>query len=191
VRLDTLDAELLAAMRRSGCYSLSVGIESGCDPILEAIQKRINTDQVREKVELIHRMGLKTTGFFVIGLPEESAEQIRQTARFARSLPLDHAQFSVFLPLPGTVYFDSYVKKVGMGAVPWKNFYTTDPVQWPGGIPIARLHRLQRQAFFAFYIRPRVVLNILRKLRGPRHFWHLLRRALAIFKPLDAARRRV
>ena len=191
VRLDTLDAELLAAMRRSGCYSLSVGIESGCDKVLEAIQKRINTDQVREKVELIHRMGLKTTGFFVIGLPEESAEQIRQTARFARSLPLDHAQFSVFLPLPGTAYFDSYVQKVGFEAVPWKNFYTTDPVQWPGGIPVARLGQLQRRAFSSFYFRPRVFLNILRELRGPRHLWHLLRRAIAIFKPMNAARRRV
>ena len=100
VRLDTLDAELLAAMRRSGCYSLSVGIESGCDSVLETIQKRINTDEVREKVELIHRIGLKTTGFFVIGLPEESEEQIRQTARFARSLPLDHAQFSSFSRCP-------------------------------------------------------------------------------------------
>ena len=190
VRLDTLDAELLAAMRRSGCCSLSVGIESGCDRVLESIQKRINTDQVREKVELIHRTGLKTTGFFVIGLPEESEEQIRQTARFARSLPLDHAQFSVFLPLPGTEYFDSYVQKVGFEAVPWKNFYTTDPVQWPGGIPVARLGQLQRRAFFTFYFRSRIFLNILRELRGPRHLWHLLRRAVAIFKPMDAARRR-
>jgi hypothetical protein len=136
-------------------------------------------------------MGLKTTGFFVIGLPEESAEQIRQTARFARSLPLDHAQFSVFLPLPGTAYFDSYVQKVGFEAVPWKNFYTTDPVQWPGGIPVARLGQLQRRAFSSFYFRPRVFLNILRELRGPRHLWHLLRRAIAIFKPMNAARRRV
>jgi radical SAM superfamily enzyme YgiQ (UPF0313 family) len=191
VRLDTLDAELLAAMRRSGCYSLSLGIESGCDPMLKTIQKKLETAQVREKVELIHSVGLKTTGFFIIGLPDESEEQIRQTVRFARSLPLDHAQFSVFLPLPGTVHFDSYVQKVGLEAVPWKNFYTTDPVQWPGGIPIARLRRLQRRAFFAFYFRPRVVLNILRKLRGPRHFWHLLRRAIAIFKPMNAARRSV
>jgi len=190
VRLDTLDAELLVAMRRAGCYSLSVGIESGCDPVLEAIQKRITTDQVREKVELIHRLGLKTTGFFVIGMPEESEAQIRQTARFARSLPLDHAQFSVFLPLPGTVYFDSYVKKVGFAAVPWDSFYTTDPVQWPGGIPVERLGRLQRHAFLAFYFRPRILLNMLRELRGPRHFGHLLRRALAIFKPTRAARRR-
>jgi radical SAM superfamily enzyme YgiQ (UPF0313 family) len=191
VRLDTLDADLLATMKRSGCYSLSLGIESGCNPVLKTIQKKLDTAQVREKVELIHRIGLKTTGFFIIGLPDESEEQIRQTASFARSLPLDHAQFSVFLPLPGTAHFDSYVQKVGLEAVPWKNFYTTEPVQWPGGVPIARLRRLQRSAFMSFYFRPRVVLNILRKLRGPRHFWHLLRRALAIFKPMNAARQSV
>ena len=191
VRLDTLDTELLTAMRRSGCYSLSLGIESGCDPVLKTIQKKLETAQVREKVELIHRSGLKTTGFFIIGLPDESEEQIRETVRFARSLPLDHAQFSVFLPLPGTAHFDSYVRKVGLETVPWKDFYTTEPVQWPGGIPIARLRQLQRSAFFAFYFRPRVLLNILRKLRGPRHFWHLVRRALAIFKPMNAVRRSV
>jgi anaerobic magnesium-protoporphyrin IX monomethyl ester cyclase len=184
VRIDTLDAELLRAMKQSGCYSLSLGIESGCDPVLKSIQKKIDSAHVREQVELIHRIGLKTTGFFIIGFPGESEAQIRQTVRFARSLPLDHAQFSTFLPLPGTLHFDEYVAKVGWGAIPWKNFYTTDPVQWPGGIPIARLRTLQRRAFSSFYFRPRIVLGILRQLRGPRHFWHLLQRALKIFKPL-------
>ena len=184
VRLDTLDEELLLTMKGSGCYSLSLGIESGDDEVLAAIRKHLTTSRVREQVELIHCVGLKMTGFFIVGFPGETEEQIGRTAAFARSLPLDRAQFSTFLPLPGTDSFDEYVGKVGWDAVPWRNFYTTDPVQWPGGVPIDRLRRLQGRAFAAFYFRPRVLLGILGEIRGPRHLWHLFRRALEVFKPM-------
>jgi len=181
VRLDSLDAALLALMKRAGCYSLSLGIESGSDRVLESIRKRLSTGDIARQVALVRAAGIKTTGFFIIGLPGETEAEIRQTIRFARRLRLDRAQFSTFLPLPGTPYFEAYLEQVPLSEVCWDRFYTTEAQEGPGGLSRSRLVRLQRRAFLQFYLQPRVLAGIAGELRGPSHFLHLARRALAIF----------
>lgn len=181
VRLDSLDPGLLALMRRAGCYSLSLGIESGSDAVLERIRKGLDTRVIRRQVAMIHESGIKTTGFFIIGFPGETRGEIEQTVQFALSLPLDRAQFSTFLPLPGTVHFDEYVRFHPLESIPWDHFYTTDVIFSPAGITTREMRRLQRRAFLRFYRRPAVIRGILGEIRGPAHLYHLLRRALAVF----------
>lgn len=182
VRLDTLTTGLLRLMRRAGCYSLALGIESGSDAVLRRIRKQLRTGQIREQVELIRASGIKTTGFFILGFPGETAAEIRETIRFALALPLDRAQFSTFLPLPGTEYFDSYLQQVPLDQVPWDHFFTTDVIYAPEGLTVARMIRMQRQAFLRFYIRPRILGGLLTEIRSPRQIRHLLARALAVLK---------
>lgn len=182
VRLDTLDTELLALMKRSGCYSISIGIESGSDNVLKRIRKRLDTVRIRTQVELVHRAGIKTTGFFIIGFPDETEKEIQETISFARSLPLDRAQFSTFLPLPGTPPFDDYLKGKTLDDVPWADFFTTEVIWPPEGLSRKRMLALQRQAFLSFYLRPRILAGVIREIRSPRHFLHLLRRVVAVVK---------
>lgn len=182
VRLDTLDRELLELMKRSGCYSVSVGIESGSDRVLRDIRKRLDTEEIRRRLELVRAAGIKTTGFFIIGFPGESEAEIRQTMRFARTLPLDRAQFSTFLPLPGTPYFDDYRREHPLATIPWEQFFTTEVVEPPAGLTRRRMLSLQRNAFLRFYLRPRILWGLLREVRDLHHLAHLARRVLEIFK---------
>lgn len=182
IRLDTLDEALVRLMRRSGCYSVAVGIESGSDRVLRLIRKQLDTREIRERLGLLHRAGIKTTGFFIIGLPGETEAEILETVRFAKSLPLDRAQFSTYLPLPGTDDFDAWIAGRDLDTVDWKQFYTTEVVYAPEGITLARMATLQSKAFLSFYLRPRILWGILREVRSPRHFFHLLGRAAAVFR---------
>ncbi|MBN2430196.1 MAG: B12-binding domain-containing radical SAM protein [Acidobacteria bacterium] len=182
VRLDTLDRELLTMMKRAGCYSLSLGIEAGTDHILQQIRKGLTTEQITRQVALIAAAGIKTTGFFMIGFPGETRADIRATLRFARHLPLDRAQFSTFLPLPGTDYFEDYLRACPLEDVPWDKFFTTEVVWPPAGISPRDMARFQRRAFLGFYLRPAILAGLAREIRSPRQISRLFQRAWEIFK---------
>jgi len=182
VRLDTLDSELLHLMKQSGCYSLSLGIESGCDAVLKRIKKGLTTSQIREQVTLIHEAGIKTTGFFIIGFPDETEADILKTIRFAGDLPLDRAQFSTFLPLPGTVFFDDYLKDHSLEDIPWEKFFTTEIVWKSSQISARKMSSYQRKAFLHFYLRPSILWGLFQEVKNFRHLAQLTWRVKEIFK---------
>ncbi len=103
IALHTLDDELLELMKASGCYSISVGIESGDEFVLKnIIEKPITLSQVKPIINKARKLGLETTVFFVVGLPGESYRQMKNTFRFAEDLKADNVNFFFATPLPGT-----------------------------------------------------------------------------------------
>jgi len=111
VRLDRLDAELVATMQKAGCYALSVGIESATNRILKEIKKGLTVEQTIEKINMVRDAAPKIMlqGFFMIGFPDETEEEIEDTIELARSLPLDIAVFSPLRPTPGTQIYQDLV----------------------------------------------------------------------------------
>ena len=103
----TLDRELLLKMKESGCYRVNLGLESGNDYVLKnIIRKPLQTKMVKGKVELIKELGLEVTGFWVIGNPGETKQNIWETLDFARDLKLDDNQVAIAMPYPGTELYD-------------------------------------------------------------------------------------
>ncbi len=182
IRLDTLDTELISLMKRSGCYSVSAGIESGSERILKAIKKKLTVEEIERGARLIHEADIKITGFFIVGFPEEKKEDIEETIKFAKKLPLDRAQFSTFLPLPGTIYFDEYLKEVPLDKIPWNHFFTTDVVYSPDGISKEELSKLKKKAFLLFYFRPKILYGILKEIKSLKHLLYIFQRVFEIFK---------
>ena len=179
VRVDTIDKEMLKVMKASGCYLLSFGIESGSQEILDAMGKRLRLDLVRDVITLVKRSGIETWGFFIIGLPGETRTTARKTIDFARSLPLDRAQFCNFTPLPGTRIFDDWTKGKRLSEIAWSdlNFSNKSLYSTPG-LSSDEINALQRQAFRAFYLRPRILLKIVLKIKIGQIKW-LIKRILA------------
>ncbi|HCX27733.1 MAG TPA: hypothetical protein DHI91_01165, partial [Candidatus Portnoybacteria bacterium] len=93
IRADRVDEEILKLMKQAGCYYVVFGIESGNQEILENINKRETLADIKKAVESAHRLGIMTQGFFILGLPGETEETIKNTIKYAKSLPLDRAQF--------------------------------------------------------------------------------------------------
>lgn len=109
-RVDLINEELLKAMKKAGCYMIAYGIESGNQMILNNLRKRITIEQIRSAIELTHKAGIQSVGYFMLGSPGETPETIWQTIDFTKSLKLDFAQFSVMIPLPGTDIYELYLK---------------------------------------------------------------------------------
>lgn len=100
-RADTVTPDLLRAMREAGCTDICYGIESGSQEILDRIGKRITLTQARKAVQMGQDAGIQILASFILGLPGETRETLKQTDAFARSLGCRFG-FHVLAPFPGT-----------------------------------------------------------------------------------------
>lgn len=99
----SLDEELLEKMAQSGCYSISLAIESGDQTVLDKLMcKPIRLERAKPLVDKARSLGMKTKGFFILGFPGETKASMCKTVDFAKSLELDWALFFVATPLVGT-----------------------------------------------------------------------------------------
>lgn len=99
----TLDEEIVDVMAASGCYAVSLAIESGCQRVLdEVIRKPLELERVASTVSILRSRGIHTKGFFMLGLPGETREEIAETVAFAKEAGFDWSAFHIATPLPGT-----------------------------------------------------------------------------------------
>jgi anaerobic magnesium-protoporphyrin IX monomethyl ester cyclase len=109
-RVDYVDQEMLQMMARAGCVLIAWGLESGNEALLKRARKGYRLDQARQALRWARAAGIKNWGYFIIGLPGETVDTIRQTIAFAKALPLDIALFHVAAPHPGTPLFFEVVE---------------------------------------------------------------------------------
>jgi radical SAM superfamily enzyme YgiQ (UPF0313 family) len=181
---------MIALMEKAGVYSLGIGIESGSDKILKLLHKNLDIRQIEKKVGLIKRISrIRVTGFFLIGHPDETEEDILKTIRFARRLKIDSASFSPLLPLPGSALYDEWKKKVDIPTVDWSRFLYYQFVPHISEISSKRLEALLKKANMSFYLRPRILIGFLGGVKTLTQFKILLKRAARILRwPLRSER---
>ena len=127
-RVNLVDEELLKKMKKAGCNSIKVGIESGSERILKLMNKNITFEQCRKAANLFRKVGIHWTGYFMMGLPSETKDDIYRTLKFMKELNPDYASLSVYESFPGTTLFEKWVEK---GIVErnrtLEDFYTISP----------------------------------------------------------------
>ena len=163
-RVDTIDEETIRLMKQAGLWMISFGLESGNDAILAASGKGITAAQSCEAVRMANRLGIRTAGHFMFGLPGETEETMAETLALALSLPLDIAQFYTAAPFPGTALYDDalregWLKEAGKGR--GRAFAQNSAVMELPGLPAARVDAFRRYAFRRFYLRPRAAARVL------------------------------
>lgn len=101
-RLDLINYEIVTALKQAGCTTIYFGIESGNDRILALMNKHLTKELVREKTALVNESGISWLGFFIMGYPGETREDILETLDFMKELDPPYAEINIFNPLPGT-----------------------------------------------------------------------------------------
>jgi anaerobic magnesium-protoporphyrin IX monomethyl ester cyclase len=100
-RVDTVSRELLDVMAASGCTTLCFGIESGNQEILDRVKKKTTLEKIEKAIAICNNAGILPMASYIMGLPGESAETVRQTMEFARKLCNSYG-FHILAPFPGT-----------------------------------------------------------------------------------------
>lgn len=191
-RADVRDQILFDDMARAGCVMLSIGGESGDEGLLVRARKGLDTDDVPRVVSMLRRSGIISLVYFIVGLPGETLDTIRRTVAFAQRADPDFAEFYPAIPYPGTE-LDAVAKTLGFVAdLDYSRYESggTRSVVSVGGLTPAQLDSEIRRAYRRFYVRPRFVLNALRRLKSLKDCWSLVEFGAAYlgrFRPQSAA----
>jgi len=175
-RADTLDEEQLSLMKRSGCYAMTMGIESGNQGILDKAKKGITLEQVRRAVRLCKKNDIFLDGYFLIGLPWDTRATVRDSLEFALELDLDAADFFIAYPFPGTELFDM-ARARGLfnpGDLKASRPYA-EPVLRTFELSARDLAEMRKEMFRRFYLRPKYILKTLKRFRSPDRLKNCLR----------------
>jgi len=178
-RVDFVDEEMLALMGKAGCWLISWGIESGNEQILKHAHKGAYPDKAERALKWAKKAGIMNWGYFIIGLPGETEETIRETIDFAKRLPLDIALFHVAAPYPGTPFFFEVVENGWFR--PGTRWEQVDMdkgtvLDYPN-LPAERLLYWQKRAFREWAFRPGPMLTYLKMLLTD---WATLKSALSV-----------
>lgn len=182
IRLDSIDRDLLKTMEAAGCYSVAVGIEFGSQRILNLAKKSLTLELIREKVALLNETKIKTTGFFMLGFPGETKKEIQSTIDLALELDLDRAQFNNFMPLPGSELWDDLEKKGLLSNVDFDKFFVHNVACVPEGMKESDMKTFQRKAYISFYLRPKIIMKLLKEITSLAHLKHLFSRFIDALK---------
>ncbi len=170
--VNTVDRELLHAMRAAGCWQIAYGIETGDPRVMQDILKGTDVSTVRERITWTTEAGIEAKGLFMIGHPTDTPESIDRTIEFARSLPIASANFKITTPFVGTPLREMAADYGELNADDYRNFMG-DPSQAvfvPNGLTHEYLMGVQRRAYYRFYSRPGRLARIARSMAGRRHW---------------------
>jgi len=167
-RVNCVNEEILTKMRKAGLKTICYGIESGSQRILDEIYKKgITLEQVRTAVKISKKLGLIVQGYFMIGAPTETMEEINQTINFAKSLDLDAAEWAIVTPFLGTE-LRRFVEENNLLLDTKTNDLDTHSISIikNDNFNSEILRNKLQEAIRSFYFRPKYILKKLLKVRS-------------------------
>ncbi len=154
----------LKVLKENGLRLLLVGYESGNQQILHNIKKGMRIEVAKQFTADCHKLGVKIHGTFIVGLPGEDQNTLKETIAFAKEINPHTIQVSLAAPYPGTFLYNQAVKEG------WLDIENAELID-EHGVQIAPLHypHLSHQEIFdsvetiyrQFYFRPSKILSIL------------------------------
>lgn len=181
-RADTITKELLKEMKDAGLVKVKVGVEAYADRIRNGIyHKGISIKQVDALVKNCKELQIQIAGFFMLGGPTETKEEIKQTISYARSSGFDEATFSITTPLPCTDLYSMAKDKGWHLPTDYDNYdyyKAARPKITDSDLSNKELERLKKIAFFTFYLHPKRLFNTIRITFSVRKTWNKLKRLI-------------
>lgn len=186
-RVDKVSPELVRLMQKAGCRRINFGVESGTEEGLISIKKQCTLQQVRDAFEMCRLVNMETLGYFMIGLPGETREQMLETIRFTKSVKPNFLHFTVLTPFPETQIWRDLIKNGDRRAEKaWHDYAKNpsgafDPPTANEYITKEELFEICTAGYKEFYFRPKYMLKEFLKMRSPGEFLRKAKAGLKVF----------
>ncbi|MCW8139085.1 MAG: radical SAM protein [Planctomycetota bacterium] len=160
------DEEVVAALARAGCVSIDIGVESLRQEVLDRINKDLKVEDVYSAVRLLRKHGISPKLNIMFGTtPDETPEDVYWTVAELKKLDITNVMFAIATPFKGTAFYDhcrdnGYLIDESDDLNPMGKAMISYP-----GLTGAQLEELERYAYRSFYLRPKVVVDRLRRAR--------------------------
>lgn len=156
IRVDKIDEELAYLLKKSSCYQVAFGVESGNQSILDKCGKGVKLEAARRAIKLSRKAGLEILCFFMLGLPGETIETMEDTINFARSLDIDLAKFAITMPYPGSPLYRMWDREGYITSKDWSlylNHNNIEKVYNHPNLEWTDIRKYYRKAYIKFYLR--------------------------------------
>ena len=170
-RVNTIDEDLLKLMKLAGCERIHYGVEAGTEKILKILRKDITVEQVRTAFKLTKKVGIETAGYFMIGSPNETMDDIKETINLAKEIFPDYIHFSVLTPFPAT---ELYFRGLQEGVIKndyWREFALNPetnfkPSAWEENFKREELIKILIKVYREYYLSPKYIWKRIKELRN-------------------------
>lgn len=173
IRGDLMDSELIEKLRDAGTYMITYAVETANERLQKLLRKDLNLQRVSEAIETTYEKGVIPAGFFMLGIPTETREEMENTIRYACASRILKAYFFTVVPFPRTelyeiakrIYPEMILKDADISEA--HSYWSPNPYyERATGIDTVAV---QREAYRRFYFDPVRVARILRRFPKNRH----------------------
>jgi anaerobic magnesium-protoporphyrin IX monomethyl ester cyclase len=179
-RVDTVDREMLGAMKAANCGYILFGVESGSPEMLKKMKKGITLDKVREAFKLTREVGIKTQAFFLFGMPGETQETIQETIEFAKEINASSTQFAIAIPHPGTALYEECKANGWLTSEDWADYTAESSLIETPWLTAKEVEEARIRAYREYYYRPQFIVGEALKIRRMADVKRLMRGANSV-----------
>ena len=121
-RVDTVDEKVLYHLKRAGCSRLSIGIESSKQKYLDFLGKNVTVGKIIKTIQSAHKVGLPIFAYIMLGLPDQTREEMMEEVKFLKRYKVEYASFSVCTIYPKTLLYYQCLENGQLDHDPWPEF---------------------------------------------------------------------
>lgn len=171
VRVGTVDEETLALMKKAGCHTIKIGVESGVQEILDKSNKGIKVEGTRDLFKWAKKYGINTHAHVMIGMPGDTKETLDITLKFLKELDPTTLDVGICTPYPGTVLFKKLLEEhpeIGDDySIDFDKLHTAGMYNaYFTGLKREELEGYLNRFYKGFYLRPRHMIKNLSQIRN-------------------------
>jgi len=186
-RVDTVDQEIIRAMKKANCQRIHFGVEAGTEKILKVLRKGITLEQIKKAFKIAKKEDIQTAGYFMIGSPNETKQDILETIKLIKRLDPDFIHISVTTPFPATDLYRLGLENKILPYDYWQEFAQNPnpdfiPLPWEETMTREELFKLLKQGYQSFYFRPSYLIKRLIKLSSWQELKNKTRAAFRLLK---------
>lgn len=180
-RADLFTPGIARLAQGAGCAKVCIGAESGSGRVLAGIRKGISPGKIREAFSSAKETGLLTELFLIVGLPGETAADLRETEKLLFEIDPDIPVVNVFAPLPGTVEYRRALREgfVREGA-PVRGFFSGESSLSDQPLSGQEVSRFRDSLCRKFYLRPGYLLRTAKRIRSLPELAYYLNAAVSV-----------
>ena len=162
VRADRLDDALIRKIKDAGTQYMAIAVETGVPRVQKLIRKNLDLAKVKHVIRFATRAGIFCHGFFMLGFPTETADEMRQTVRYATQSRLHTAAFFIAKPVPGTpMHTMTFGADQPHISEEFQDYCYTSMDLQSSDLSAVAIQNIYHSAYFRFYLNPFRVFRIL------------------------------
>lgn len=183
-RTNTLDEEMIAEMKKAGCNLIAFGFEVGTNEAKERIRKGATVEQDVKARDLCKKYGIPVFGFFMMGFPWETRDDIKKTVDYMFSLNCEFIELHLATPFIGTELYNIALEEelIQKESDVIGHTYFSNPSAGTKFLSTLELLDIRKKALRQYYLRPSYILKRLPEIRNLKMFKNYLTYGLRLLK---------